>query len=84
MSFHNTVVIFFNRSLVQSENKIKEHMIDYIRTDYTNIIKSFEMMLNSKYGTGKLKTKNQRYRNTQKQNTETQKPSISYKIFGTK
>ena len=34
-----------------------------ILPDYTNVIKSFKMTLNSKHGTEKLKAKSQRYRN---------------------
>ena len=38
--------------------------------DYVNFIKSFEMTLNSKHITEKLKPKDQRYRNTENQNKE--------------
>ena len=42
-------------------------------------MKSFEMALNSKHGTEKLKTKSQRYKNMKKQNTERRKPSLTKK-----
>ena len=41
---------------------------------------SFEMTLNSKHSTEKLKTKDQRNRNMKSQNTERQKPSFTNKI----
>ena len=46
---------------------------------YTNV-KSFEMTLNSKYRTEKLKTKNKRYSNTKNQNPERLKLSFSKRI----
>ena len=48
---NNSYIVAYNRSLAQTENKIKKHMIDY-----TNIIKYFEMTSNSKHRTGKPKT----------------------------
>ena len=41
------------------------------------MFKSFEMTLNSKHGTEKLKTKNQRNRNMKNQNAERRKPSFT-------
>ena len=38
------------------------------------------MTLNSKHRTEKLKTKNQRYRDTKNQNTEKRKPSFTKRI----
>ena len=51
-----------------------------ILTDYTNVIKFFEMDLNSKHRTEKLKIKNQKYRNRKKQNSERQKPRFTKRI----
>ena len=48
--------------------------------NYTNVIKSLQMTLNSKHRIEKLKTKNQRYRNTKNQNTERRKPSFTKRI----
>ena len=52
---------------------------------YANVVNSFEVIMNSKHRTEKLKTKtkNQRYRKTGKQNTEGRKPSFTKRI-GTK
>ena len=44
--------------------------LNKVRTKLKNVIKYFEMKLNSKHRTEKLKTKNQIYRNTKNQNTE--------------
>ena len=41
---------------------------------------SFEMTLDSKHGTGKIKTKNLRNRNIKNENTERRKPSFTIKI----
>ena len=41
-----------------------------VRTKLKNVIKSFEITLNSKHRTEKIKTKNQRNRNMKNQNTE--------------
>ena len=40
------------------------------RTKLKNVIKSFQVTLNSKHKTEKIKTKNQRNRNMKNQNTE--------------
>ena len=67
--------LFFHKktcSLTDSLNKV--------RTKLKNVIKSFEMTLNSKHSTEKLKTKNQRNRNMKSQNTERRKPSFTNKI----
>ena len=46
----------------------------------TNVIKSFEMTLNWKYSTEKLKTKKQRHGITKNQNAWIQKPSFKERI----
>ena len=51
-----------------------------MRIELKNIISSFEMTLNSKYTTEKIKTKYHRNRNMKNQNTERQKPSFSKRI----
>ena len=48
--------------------------------DYVNFIKSFEMTLNSKHITEKLKPKDQRYRNTENQNKESRKSNFTKRI----
>ena len=42
--------------------------LNKVKTKSINVIKSFEMTLNSKYLTEKIKTKTQRYRNMKNQN----------------
>ena len=64
--------------LYKVRTKLKNTLI--ILLDYTNAIKSFEMTLNSKHRTEKLKIKNQRYRNTKNQNTERRTPTFTKKI----
>ena len=54
--FYYTIFTFFKKLLLQSENKIKEHIL-IILLDYTNITKPFEITLNSKHLTKKLKAK---------------------------
>ena len=51
-----------------------------MRTKLENVIKSFEMTLNSKHRTEKIKSKNQRNRNMKSQNTERRKPSLTRRI----
>ena len=66
------ILIFFWQIACICENKIKEKILITL-PDYKNFIKSFEMTLNSKHRTEKVKTKDQRYRNTKNQNTERRK-----------
>ena len=47
---------------------------------YTNVTKSFDMTLNSKHRTEKLKTKSQRYWNTKNENTDRRKSSFTERI----
>ena len=47
--------------------------------NYTNVLKSFEMTLNAKYWTEKLKTKKQKIKK-HNQNTERRKPSFTKRI----
>ena len=57
--------------------------LNKVRTKLKNVIKSFEMTLNSNYRLEKIKTENQRNRKMKKEtpkNTERQKPSFSKKI----
>ena len=54
--------------------------LNKVITKLKNVIKSFEMTLNSKHGTEKIKNKNQRNINIKNQNTERSKPSFTKKI----
>ena len=65
---------------------MKDHMISYTKVvdtsmnvllDYTNVIKSFEIILNSKYRTGK----NQRPKIQKQEEPETRKPSVTKGII---
>ena len=59
---------------------INETVLLYKLFDYTNIIKAFEMSLNSKHRTEKLKIKNERYKNPKNQNTERRKHSFTKRL----
>ena len=50
-----------------------------MRTKLKNVIKSFEMTLNSKHRADKIKAKTQRNSNMKYQNTERRKPSFTKK-----
>lgn len=65
---------------------MKDHMISYTKVvdtsmnillDYTNVIKSFEIILNSKYRT----EKNQRPKIQKQEEPETRKPSVTKRII---
>ena len=58
--FYSMILIFFCQIVCISENKIKEKMLITL-PDYANFIKSFEMTLNSKHITEKLKPKIQKH-----------------------
>ena len=51
-----------------------------MRTKLKNVIKSFDITLNSKHRTEKIKTENQRNRNIKNQNTGRRKPSFTKRI----
>ena len=51
-----------------------------MRSKLKNVIKSFEMTLNSKHRIELINTKNQRNRNMKSQNTERRKPCFTKRI----
>ena len=71
---------FINKPLSKHVFHILPDRLNEGRTKLKNVIKSFEMTLNSKYRTQKIKSKNQRYRNMKNQNTERRKPGITNRI----
>ena len=77
--FYSMILIFFWQIVCIRENKIKAKILITL-PDYTNFIKSFEMTLNSKHITEKLKTKDQGYRKTENQNMERRKSSFTKSV----
>ena len=71
---------FINKPVTKHVFHILTDRLNEGRTKLKNVIKSFEMTLNSKHRTQKIKSKNQRYRNMKNQNTERRKPSITNRI----
>ena len=65
---------FFNGILILTDS------VNKVITKLKNVIKPFEMTLNSKCRIQKIKNKNQKNRNMKKQNTERRKPTLTKRI----
>ena len=64
-----------------TRSSILTNCLNKVVTKLKNVMKSFQMKLNSKHRAEKTKTKNQRNRSMKKQNAERHKPSFTTRIF---
>ena len=64
-----------------TRSSILTNRLKKVVTKLKNVMKSFQMKLNSKHRAEKTKTKNQRNRSMKKQNAERHKPSFTTRIF---
>ena len=64
-----------------TQSYILANHLDKVITKLKNVMKSFQMKLNSKHRAEKTKIKNQRNRSMKKQNAERHKPSFTTRIF---
>ena len=71
---------FINKPLWKHVFCILIDRLNKVRTKLKNVIQSFEMTLNSKHRTEKIKTKNQRNRSMKSQNTERRKPRFTKRM----
>ena len=72
---------FFYDMLCITRSSILTNRLNKVVTKLKNVMKSFQMKLNSKHRAEKTKTKNQRNRSMKKQNAERHKPSFTTRIF---
>ena len=82
--FINIIFLYKENSLeacfLHRNSFILTNGLNKVRTKLKNVVKSFEMTLNSKHGTEKIKNKNKWNRNMKNQNTERQKTSFTKRI----